>query len=435
MHDDDKNVLRMDEDGSSASTAASISPLSPLFAGKDGMDLTTSHPEKEEGERYMNNNNEKNHEKRPHDDEVEDEDDEGLYMDEHENDTATDAYSSSLSSHRRLPSTIYEEKSVSAASQRATEFEQQATSFSMRRTLSSSRCLGETSPSASSYNTNYHDSSGAQLHGLSSSDAFGDESSNDQDRKPLLMRRTTTLPLPSLESTQQSQHYTPYFSSTRLFHKLSTYVLRQHTRIPHHASTWLGFWALFLITCANYVLTPMRDAIALQVGVSILPMLTLASTALAVCSSVPIGWLFEAPDPARRKVWKKMGLTRGQTQGSSLALFYRCFGWFLLVYAGGFVGLELCGLNHNYNAASSSDESSARFISWNHILSGLYIAFFLVVHLMKLHSLSLIWGVTTEAMEYEEVARQKMNVDSSKTRLQKLALVGFGGTLGGILGR
>jgi hypothetical protein len=29
----------------------------------------------------------------------------------------------------------------------------------------------------------------------------------------------------------------------------------------------------------------------------------------------------------------------------------------------------------------------------------IYIMFFLVVHLMKLHSLSLIWGVTTEAMD------------------------------------
>lgn len=65
----------------------------------------------------------------------------------------------------------------------------------------------------------------------------------------------------------------------------------------------------------------------------------------------------------------------------------------------------------------------------------LYIAFFLVVHLMKLHSLSLIWGVTTEAMEYEEVARKRSRMESNKTRLQRLGLVGFGGTLGGVLGR
>lgn len=63
----------------------------------------------------------------------------------------------------------------------------------------------------------------------------------------------------------------------------------------------------------------------------------------------------------------------------------------------------------------------------------LYVAFFLVVHLMRLHSLSLVWGVTTEAMEYEEVARKQHR--GSKTRLQRLAFIGFGGTLGGILGR
>jgi len=82
--------------------------------------------------------------------------------------------------------------------------------------------------------------------------------------------------------------------------------------------------------------------------------------------------------------------------------------------------------------------------------------FFLVVHLMKLHSLSLIWGVTTEAMEYEETAerRRKENGSSGKSetlspgrngsnnskpsksslRLKRLGFVGFGGTLGGILG-
>jgi hypothetical protein len=64
-----------------------------------------------------------------------------------------------------------------------------------------------------------------------------------------------------------------------------------------------------------------------------------------------------------------------------------------------------------------------------------------VVHLMKLHSISLVWGVTSEAMEYEDVARngqqkklgQKPKV--TKTRLQRLSMVGFGGTLGGIWGR
>jgi hypothetical protein len=92
---------------------------------------------------------------------------------------------------------------------------------------------------------------------------------------------------------------------------------------------------------------------------------------------------------------------------------------------------------------------------------------------MKLHSLSLIWGVTTEAMEYEENAEQRRknternmtkissggglvrmgggnnnspnrarssSFSSSKKqskssiRLKRLAFVGFGGTLGGIIG-
>ena len=98
---------------------------------------------------------------------------------------------------------------------------------------------------------------------------------------------------------------------------------------------------------------------------------------------------------------------------------------------------------------------------------------------MKLHSLSLIWGVTTEAMEYEENAEQRRAAkekedlvrttsagglvmtgspnkrdksndcnnsqgsskdgsskpSKSSLRLKRLGFVGFGGTLGGILGR
>jgi hypothetical protein len=116
----------------------------------------------------------------------------------------------------------------------------------------------------------------------------------------------------------------------------------------------------------------------------------------------------------------------------------------------------------------------------------IYIMFFLVVHLMKLHSLSLIWGVTTEAMEYEETAERRRRAMEEKeeemmtmtarrsagglvmmgsggaefgkkegtshqqqpcngggntktshsaVRLKRLGFVGFGGTLGGILGR
>jgi hypothetical protein len=170
--------------------------------------------------------------------------------------------------------------------------------------------------------------------------------------------------------------------------------------------------------------------------------LTLASTVLAFCSSVPIGWLFEAPDPNRRRLWKRMGLTRGETQGTSLALFYRCFAGILVSYAVGFQMIEL--LRNNRVVVEEVPVIIADSVShwwpdlkalWVVLGQTLYIAFFLVVHLMKLHSLSLIWGVTTEAMEYEEVARKRSRMESNKTRLQRLGLVGFGGTLGGVLGR
>jgi hypothetical protein len=94
----------------------------------------------------------------------------------------------------------------------------------------------------------------------------------------------------------------------------------------------------------------------------------------------------------------------------------------------------------------------------------MYVAFFQVMHLMKLHSISLVWGVTTEAMEYEDVARKQQQQQNearrkngsstgrlstmgatssenqllpskSKTRLQRLGLVSFGGTLGSLWGR
>ena len=185
----------------------------------------------------------------------------------------------------------------------------------------------------------------------------------------------------------------------------------------------------------------MRDAIALEIGVQHMPKLTLASTLLAFVSSVPIGWLFEAPDPARRKVWKRMGLTRGETQGTSLALFYRMFALSLLAYA---VGFKLSELFRGRNSGSflstlllptDSVVTATLQSVWQSLGQVMYIAFFLVVHLMKLHSLSLVWGVISEAMEYEEVARKRERVTGNKTRLQRMALVGFGGTLGGIYGR
>jgi len=255
-------------------------------------------------------------------------------------------------------------------------------------------------------------------------------------------------------------------------------------------SAFAGFLSLLLTTCASYMLSPMRDAAALAVGVSHIPTLTLASTVLALGSSVPMGWLFEAPNGERPwRVWRgKYGLTRGDTQGTSLALFYRVFAIFLVGYAFTFMVFELFGSKDiDGSGRDGMEELSSAAVGISNdiknnfmiILSKfgkiVYVAFFLVVHLMKLHSISLIWGVAQEAMEYEEQAKiretkrnreiisrgfgnfndvgdrtitgrvgssgsiSSMNKVTSKgkrsgTRLKRLAFVGFGGTLGGILG-
>mmetsp|Transcript_13256 Transcript_13256/g.21747 ORF Transcript_13256/g.21747 Transcript_13256/m.21747 type:complete len:1038 (+) Transcript_13256:201-3314(+) len=342
------------------------------------------------------------------------------------------------------------------------------------------------------------------------------------------------------ESSSSSSLYTfsSHTLSGRALTLISTHFVPPQKRHTHGGSALAGFAALLLVTCANYMLGPMRDAAALAVGVTHIPALTLASTVLALGSSVPVGWLFEAPDPRRRRVWKRMGLTRGETQGTSLALFYRVFAFLLLSYALGFQVVERFGkskrdgdgVDDGGERSGLGEEESAvillgclflrilgvlgiptehpLFSSVNDYLKShqelsipslllntcscivnkfgkvIYIMFFLVVHLMKLHSLSLIWGVTTEAMEYEENAEQRRksternitkissggglimmgggnnnsltrggsspssspsrarsaSFSSSKKqsksslRLKRLAFVGFGGTLGGIIG-
>ena len=278
----------------------------------------------------------------------------------------------------------------------------------------------------------------------------------------------STDPNLHIEASSGRDSFQPHYAVSKLAYKISMHLFQPE---EYAAATWIGFWGLLSVTCANYVLTPMRDAVALQVGVQHMPKLTLASSVLAFLSSVPIGWLFEAPDPKRRKLWKAMGLTRGETQGTSLALFYRCFALSVLSYALGFKAVDWVHRNpsswviklfapfekwkdHSWlsvDVVSSMAKWVNKFLG--QLGHAMYIAFFLVVHLMKLHSLSLVWGVTAEAMEYEDVARQKGKenkdmdpsqvnqkgantlLDKSKSRLQRLAMVGFGGTLGGILGR
>jgi hypothetical protein len=244
---------------------------------------------------------------------------------------------------------------------------------------------------------------------------------------------SATNPPPPSAAAAAAPSFLPMYYSTLLFQRIARIILPQAP-----ASTWIGFFALLLVTCANFVLSPMRDAVALGIGVKHMPKLTLASTLLAVISSVPIGWLFEAPDPKRRHLWKRMGLTRGETQGTSLALFYRCFALSLLSYA---VGFKMVKWYPSEEEEDGGGDSAHYQNGWAATLLSLigqvmYVAFFLVVHLMKLHSLSLVWGVTTEAMEYEDSAKMRNNdTTNSRTRLQRLAFVGFGGTLGGILGR
>jgi hypothetical protein len=209
----------------------------------------------------------------------------------------------------------------------------------------------------------------------------------------------------------------------------------QHSRSP---ATFAGFLSLLLLTMSNYMLGPMRDAAALKVGVSYIPMLTLVSTILALASSVPVGWLFEAPNPERKwRGWRgRIGLTRGETQGTSLALFLRCFAVCLFGYAFSFKLMDLLRLGqvsgeHRYQSSSMNQKEEEdsflvhelnQLLIWNenetfmaYIMKmtsfvlgkfgkAFYVMFFLVVHLMKLHSISLMWGVTSEAMEYEEQA-------------------------------
>ena len=242
---------------------------------------------------------------------------------------------------------------------------------------------------------------------------------------------------------------------------LSDHLIPARAQPTHSGAAFAGFLSLLLVTCASYMLSPMRDAAALAVGVNHIPALTLASTVLALASSVPVGWLFEAPDPARRgRIYNRMGLTRGETQGTSLALFYRCFALSLVGYAIGFKIVEILGNSGGDGGDGAVDDAVAAAVaaecpavmensfdavggvgvsvrdgqciatlgatgqlSFPAVLSLLrrilarivksrfgktfYVAFFLVVHLMKLHSLSLIWGVTSEAMEYEEQAEKR----------------------------
>lgn len=263
---------------------------------------------------------------------------------------------------------------------------------------------------------------------------------------------TTTIkepPLTSFTTFSSSSSFVQPQSKSENINKLYTYSsdtptgqcltyitnkLKLNKSTTRSGSALPGFLALLLLTMANYMLSPMRDAAALAVGVSYIPILTLASTCLAIASSVPMGWLFEAPNPTRSgKHWRdRIGLTRGETQGTSLALFLRCFAICLIGYAITFKLFEWFDWNHhdrNRNDGTGRNTDDLPLLVdlfswiegeglWTYLIrvtgkvlqkfgKVTYVAFFLVVHLMKLHSLSLIWGVTSEAMEYEEQAENR----------------------------
>ena len=211
-------------------------------------------------------------------------------------------------------------------------------------------------------------------------------------------------------------------------------ILRSPSRC-HSLSSIAGMYLLMLVTSSNYMLSPMRDAAAITVGVESIPKLAFISTLLTLGSSALVGWLFEAPDPKRRKIFSRVGLTRGDTQGTSLALFFRMFAFYLMLMAAVFKGLK------SYNLNSSSYEKYA------------YASFYLGCHLMKLHAVSLVWGVATEAMELEERSdshegnRQRESVKniysrssngaavaSKQSKLSSLSFVALGGTAGSIMG-
>jgi len=129
-------------------------------------------------------------------------------------------------------------------------------------------------------------------------------------------------------------------------------------------------------------------------------------------------------------VWRsKVGLTRGETQGTSLALFYRVFAIFLVGYAFTFKVFELLGNTDIGGGGAGVDGREELSTSTGYFITILskfgkvvYVAFFLVVHLMKLHSISLIWGVAQEAMEYEEQAK----IREIKNREREMNIRGYG---------
>jgi len=141
-----------------------------------------------------------------------------------------------------------------------------------------------------------------------------------------------------------------------------------------------------------------------------MPTPTLDSTILALVSLVLMGWLFEARG--------RLGLTRG-------------VGWVCVDE-----DLKVQVVQNESEAGASSDKNTLGLIDLcTKVASRLlhkfgkvfYVSFFSVVHLMKLHSLSLIWGVTSETMEYEEQAE----IRECRLRIRQKELMRKNGNGGG----
>jgi hypothetical protein len=254
-------------------------------------------------------------------------------------------------------------------------------------------------------------------------EAEADEGSDDSGRSPSVSGCVQAAPKRT-NSCCSLYAFSHNSTTGRTLTWLSRYFLAPHTPVPighcqhtKHGAAFVAFLSLLLVTFANNMLSPMRDAAALALGVGHIPNLTLASTLLAFCSSVPMGWLFEAPNPERKgRRWRdKVGLTRGETQGTSLALFYRIFAILLLGYA---LAFQLVDWVHSQpNQITNTDKqtmhtrffhSALLYTLLNKFWAIFYIAFYLVGNLMKLYSVSLLWGVASEAMEYEEQAEARL---------------------------
>ncbi|GMH84650.1 hypothetical protein TL16_g09984 [Triparma laevis f. inornata] len=234
---------------------------------------------------------------------------------------------------------------------------------------------------------------------LSSNSCSPERRSRSSSREPSVTPSRLSLPESSRpasassstpsQSTHHERSHSSSSSSSPGPPSLPPFLSLIHRIIlPLHPTptTTTAMSSMLLSTMAIHTLSPMRDASALTVGVENIPTLTFVSTLLALFT----------PDPKRRLIFSRVGLTRGETVGTSLALFYRLFICVLIFFS---LAFQLLGNRKEVHAM-----------------------FYLSVHLLKLHTISLTWGVAQEAMELEEenLERNGEGVTPSGSRLKRL---------------